>query len=86
MSKVKSFRGKTAQEIQDEIFQRMSMDKKMKLGSDFSMFCMQNGFSEEGTPIPFWYLIGWLRKNSTQQYIRLKRMLRLNAMALSTDL
>ena len=34
-------RKKTAQEIQDEIFCRMSADKKIKLASDFSMFILR---------------------------------------------
>lgn len=34
-------RTKTAQEIQDEIFRKMSADKKVKLASEISMFCLE---------------------------------------------
>lgn len=33
---------KTAQEIQDEIFRKMSAAKKLKLASDFSMFILNS--------------------------------------------
>ena len=32
---------KSAQEIQDDIFRRMSADKKLNLTSDFSMFILR---------------------------------------------
>lgn len=35
------YRGKTAQEIQDEIWDRMPLEKKIKLVSDFSRFLIQ---------------------------------------------
>ncbi|MEK9174508.1 MAG: hypothetical protein AAB725_00880 [Patescibacteria group bacterium] len=34
------FRKKTAQDIQDEIFRRMTADKKVKLASALAMFCL----------------------------------------------
>lgn len=32
---------KSAQEIQDEIFRKMSADRKIKLGSELTMFCLK---------------------------------------------
>lgn len=32
--------GKAAQEVQDAIFRKMSASKKLKLTSDFSLFCL----------------------------------------------
>lgn len=32
---------KSAQKIQDEIFKRMSVEKKIKLALDFSLFCLK---------------------------------------------
>lgn len=32
---------KSAQEIQDEIFRKMSAERKISLASDFSMFCLK---------------------------------------------
>ncbi len=34
-------KAKTTQEIQDEIFRKMSADKKIKLASEISMFCLE---------------------------------------------
>jgi hypothetical protein len=34
-------RAKKAQEMQDEIFRKMSADKKIKLASEISMFCLE---------------------------------------------
>lgn len=36
-----STKSKSVQEIQDEIFRKMSAEKKLKLASDFSMFCLK---------------------------------------------
>ena len=35
----KKYKGKTAQEIQDEIFRKMSADRKLELASDLWKFC-----------------------------------------------
>lgn len=32
--------GKTAQDVQDAIFRKMSASKKLRLASDFSLFCL----------------------------------------------
>lgn len=32
--------GKAAQEVQDAIFRKMSASKKLRLASDFSLFCL----------------------------------------------
>ena len=41
---------KTAQDIQDGIFRKMPADKKIKLASDLTMFCLKlnrlNGFNK----------------------------------------
>jgi len=37
----KKYKNKTAQEIQDEIFKKMSADKKIKLASSLSKFCLK---------------------------------------------
>lgn len=59
MAKLKQ---KSAQDIQDEIFQKMPVNKKIKLGSDFSVMCLELGLSE-GTKIPQSYLNLWLNGN-----------------------
>ncbi len=38
---VKKWKNKTGQEIQDEIFARMSADKKIKLASELTMLCLK---------------------------------------------
>ncbi len=37
----KKYQNKTAQEIQDDIFKKMSADKKIKLASNLSKFCLK---------------------------------------------
>jgi len=39
--KQKPQREKSAQEIQDEIFRKMSANRKIKLASDLTMFCLK---------------------------------------------
>lgn len=56
---------KSAQDIQDAIFRKMSADKKIKLGSDFAMFGLRRGLPE-GAAIPMSYLKRWLKKNASQ--------------------
>lgn len=63
-------KGKTAQDIQDEIFRRMSAGDKLKLGSDFSMYGLKAGL-KDGAPIPMWYLKQWLEKNQKPPLLRL---------------
>ena len=45
---------KSAQEMQDEIFRNMTADKKIKLASALSMFCLKlnrlNGNNKSGQP------------------------------------
>lgn len=55
-------RGRSAQNMQDEIFRRMPAGQKLKLGSDFSMMCMEMKL-REGTKIPTAYLDLWLKAN-----------------------
>lgn len=35
---------KTAQDVQDEIFRKMSAERKLKLASDFSMFILRSKY------------------------------------------
>lgn len=53
-------RGSTAEDMQDEIFRRMSADQKIKIGSDFSMMCLEMKLPE-GTKIPAAYLNLWFK-------------------------
>lgn len=52
MNLKRKMRGKTAQEIQNDIFRKMSADRKLSLASDFSRFILKlnklnnNGFSK----------------------------------------
>lgn len=41
MFDTKEYRGKTAQEIQDEIWDRMPLERKIELVSNFSRFLLQ---------------------------------------------
>ncbi len=52
----------SAQDIQDDIFRKMSADQSLKLGLDFMGYGLQHHF-KEGDPIPTWYLKRWLKKN-----------------------
>ena len=48
---VKKWKGKTGQEIQDDIFMRMSASKKLKLASELTMLCMKlNKLNENSKP------------------------------------
>lgn len=40
-NKYKKWKGKTGQEIQDEIFRKMSADKKISLASGLTKFCLE---------------------------------------------
>lgn len=55
--------GKSAQDIQDSIFQKMSADQSVKLRFDFMAYGMRHSF-KEGDPIPMRYLRRWLKKNT----------------------
>ena len=61
--KIKFLEDKRGQEIQDEIFRKMSADTKVKIGSDFSMHCLKRGLPN-GKAIPMAYLTRWLKKNA----------------------
>lgn len=39
---------KSAQDVQDKIFRKMSADKKLKLASDFSMFILKTSRTDGG--------------------------------------
>jgi len=62
-NKIKFLEDKKGQEFQDEIFRKMSADMKVKIGSDFSMYCLKRGLPD-GTDIPMAYLMRWLKKNA----------------------
>ena len=53
--------GRDAQDIQDEIFRKMSADKKLGPGSEFSMHCLERGLPD-GAKINMPHLRNWLRK------------------------
>jgi hypothetical protein len=59
---MKTINQKSAQDIQDDIFRKMSSDQSLKLGLEFMGYGIQHNF-EEGDPIPMWYLKRWLKKN-----------------------
>lgn len=63
-------KSKSAQEIQDDIFRKMSADEKIKLGSDFSTYCLGRNY-REGTPVQIWYLKKWLKKDQKTALLRL---------------
>lgn len=52
----------SAEDIEYEIYRRMTADQSVKLGSDFSMMCLKIG-CREGAPVPMRYLMLWLSKN-----------------------
>lgn len=60
---MKTAKEKSAQEIQDDIFRKMSSDQSLKLGLDFMGYGIKHNF-KEGDPIPMWYLRRWLKKNT----------------------
>lgn len=60
---MKMVREKSAPDIQDDIFQKMSSDQSLKLGLDFMGYGVKHNF-KEGDPIPMWYLKRWLKKNA----------------------
>ena len=43
-----------------KVFKKMTVDKKLKLGSEFSMYCLKRRFPD-GTKIDMSYLKKWLR-------------------------
>jgi len=52
---------KSAQDIQDDIFRKMSADEKIKLGSDFSTFILKHRLPQY-TKISMIFLKKWLKK------------------------
>ncbi len=51
MRNKKNKKQKTAQERQDEIFRKMSADRKVKLTSELSSFCLKlNSLNENNKP------------------------------------
>lgn len=55
LTSIKKYKGKTGQEIQDEIFRKMPANKKIKLASELTMLCLklnnlnENSKSREAT-------------------------------------
>lgn len=66
---VEKYKGKSAQDIQDDIFREMSADERLKLGSEFSMYCLKRGYTE-GAPVSVRYLKQWLMKNQKTALLR----------------
>jgi len=66
----RGFSRKTAEDIQDEIYDKMSAAQKIRLGSDFSMYCLKQE-CPEGTPVYMWFLKHWLKKNRKIALLRL---------------
>lgn len=58
---------KSVQDIQDDIFRKMSVAKKIEIGCDFSMYGLKKGL-KDGAPIPTWYLKKWLKINLPSFY------------------
>ncbi|KKT78272.1 MAG: hypothetical protein UX24_C0006G0012 [Candidatus Giovannonibacteria bacterium GW2011_GWB1_45_9b] len=67
--KIKIKKGMTGQDIQDELFRRMSASEKIKLAFDFSAVGRELGLAE-GTLIPNSYLIQWMKWNRIKYWQR----------------
>lgn len=66
---------KSAEDIQDRIFRKMSAGEKLKMGSDFALIGLALRL-QEGTEIPLSYIRQWLKWNHVKNHSSITKFLK----------